>query len=165
MQITAIDRSELMRKTIADVAVGDLLMLVHGSRHNSSNDQPPVLGVFADFLYDNICFAEQPHRLKVTQLPSGLYQANFIPISESERGRGYYLKVGGREIKRNSVIKWDYTYTNKMLRVVTSGKDNILRTLREYPGHVYDGHAEVIERMQKPYVNDLKIRKRLRLSN
>lgn len=140
------------------VEPGDLILLGRNIRTINL-----VFGVFSNFVNGKyICFAEQPYRLKTFLLPSGINYASFVPLPVKTDYKGQPETSHGKRIIR--VEKWEHYTSSRNIEEIVSGKENILERLRSDPEHRYDTHAESIERMQKPYVNDLEIRKRLEIA-
>jgi hypothetical protein len=129
------------------------LILVHSNRENFQ----PVLGVFADFewgkeantetRYANLLFAERPVKLlpKVV-LPGGEIIAPFIPY-----------------VTHTTIHSelWEYAFSHRHLGEIFSGKEEIADYLRSFGKGEYVPHAEVVQRMQKPYAVNPEVRKKL----
>ena len=140
-----------------EAEVGDLVLFYsHGRRKIEEAD--PILGIFGDVVKDYyLCLAEQPFSLRSVKLPSGIVLPLFVPINSPSKSRFYYKD----HEKPKELEKWEYNFTISSISNLVLEKENIIEKLVANPQHRYDGHVGVIEKMNKPYVNDPKIRKRL----
>ena len=143
-------KKQSFEKVTLNIEPGELILISTKGRGVSSS-----LGIFSNFIkvdgIEYLCVAEQPYKFQSIILPSGISVPDFIPVYSAK-----YINQEARKING-----WKYNFSAKWINEIVSGKDNILKRLREDPKKRYDDHADIIEKMTKPYITDPQIAERL----
>ena len=131
-----------MIKRVIKINPKELVLI--SSIKNRSKNKGPLLGIFEG--YDEkknfgwkcphleMVFAEQPWFLTNITLPGNIKFSTFVPRIESYRKR-------------------EYGYSTRLIDKLEVGKEDILRSLKNDFNENYENHAEIISKMNKPYVD------------